>query len=53
MSVFQKACLFPVTGGIPVRSSAILRRTRPGECHKAFIPLIHATCIIALFVSPV
>ncbi len=24
----------------------VLRRTRPGECHKAFIPLIHATCIV-------
>ena len=37
---------FPTTNR-QVRSSAILRRTRPGECHKAFIPLIHAKCIIA------
>ena len=31
----------------PVRSRAILRCTHPGECHTAFIPLIHAKGIIA------
>ena len=41
-SVPQRQCPFPVTGGTPVRSRAILRRTRP-----------NATCIIAHCVSPV
>ncbi len=37
---------------VPYQSSVcsretILRCAHPGECHKAFIPLIHAKCIIA------
>ena len=28
------------------QTSQVLWRTRPGECHKAFIPLIHAKCIV-------
>ncbi len=30
----------------PPRVGEVLWRTRPGECHTAFIPLIHAMCIL-------
>ena len=38
-------CIPNRTGDNPVPVGAVLRRTRLGECHTAFIPLIHATCI--------
>ena len=41
ISVFNSVILI-----FPVPVGAVLWRTRPGEVHKHFIPLIHAMCIL-------